>query len=51
MHFTAIIINCALFHNNHYRIDNFYIDELMVADEVEPIPSEIWNWGIAIRMG
>ena len=51
MQFTAIIIKCALFHNNHYRIDNYNKDEMMVADEVEPIPREIWNWGIANRMG
>ena len=51
MQFTAIIIKCALFLNNHYRIDNYNKDEMMVADEVEPIPREIWNWGIANRMG
>lgn len=51
MQFTAIIIKCALYHNNHYRITNFNKDEMMVADEVEPIPREVWNWGIANRMG
>lgn len=49
--FTKIIIKCALYHNNHYRMDNYNKDEMMVSDEVEPIPREIWNWGLTNKMG
>jgi len=49
--FTAIIIKCALLHNNHYHIGNYNKDQMMVPDEVESIPRKIWDWGIANRMG
>ncbi|NLI58796.1 MAG: DDE-type integrase/transposase/recombinase [Clostridium sp.] len=45
--FTQIIIKCALYHNNQYHLKNYDREEMMVADEVECIPREIWNWGIA----
>lgn len=51
MQFTQIIIKCVLFHNNQYQLNHFNRDELMVADEVPLIPREIWNWGIANKMG
>ena len=49
--FTQIIIKCALYHNNQYYLKNYDREEMMVADEVECIPREIWNWGIANRAG
>ena len=49
--FTQIIIKCALYHNNQYRLKNYDREEMMVADEEECIPREIWNWGIANRAG
>ena len=49
--FTQIIIRCALYHNNQHYLKNYSREEMMVADEIECIPREIWNWGIANRAG
>lgn len=49
--FTQIIIKCILFHNNHYRMNGYSKDGMMVRDEIEPIPRLLWDWGIKNRMG
>lgn len=49
--FTKIIIKQIIYYNTkHYLKD--YVRELdMISDNVEPIPLEIWNWGIKNRSG
>lgn len=45
--FTEVIIRCVLYHNNIHWMENFNRDEIMIAGYVNPIPRELWNWGIA----
>lgn len=49
--FTQIIIKCVLYHNNHHYLKNYNREEMMIADDVECVPREIWNWGIENRSG
>lgn len=49
--FTQIIIQCALTHNKEHYMDSFTRNEDMIKDNVNPIPIEIWNWGIRNRSG
>lgn len=49
--FTEVIIRCVLYHNNIHWMENFNRDEIMIAGDVNPIPRELWNWGIANRSG
>lgn len=49
--FTQIIIKCVLYHNNRHYLKNYSREEMMIADDVECIPREIWNWGIKNRTG
>lgn len=49
--FTQIIINCILTHNKYNWMKNYNRDEMMICDDVTPIPLELWNWGIANRSG
>ncbi|WP_339298051.1 Mu transposase C-terminal domain-containing protein [Paenibacillus sp. FSL R5-0623] len=48
--FTQIIIRCVLYHNNHY-LPNYPREEMMISDDVESIPSKIWQWGVQYRSG
>lgn len=48
--FTKIIIICALTHNKK-RMEYYSRDEMMITDEVNPIPRDLWEWGIANRSG
>lgn len=49
--FTQIIIKCALYHNNQHYLKNYDRNETMVSDDIEPIPTKLWNWGINNRSG
>jgi hypothetical protein len=49
--FTEIVINLILYHNNHHFLEKYDRDEMMIADDVTPIPRELWKWGIANRSG
>ncbi len=49
--FTEIIIKIILYHNNEHYLDKYERDEAMIADDVTPIPRELWQWGIANRSG
>lgn len=49
--FTQIVIRCVLYNNNHHYINNYPKDEIMLQDNVKPIPIELWNWGIKNRSG
>ena len=44
---TKIIIQCVLHHNNHHYLESYERTADMIADDVEPIPVKLWNWGIA----
>ncbi|MDJ0742537.1 MAG: DDE-type integrase/transposase/recombinase [Xenococcaceae cyanobacterium MO_167.B27] len=49
--FTKIIIHLILQHNNHHYLPNYDREEMMITDDVQPIPRELWQWGIANRSG
>ena len=49
--FTKIMIYTALQYNLHHRMEWYPRDDFMVSEGVEPIPIELWNWGIANRSG
>ncbi|MBD1847879.1 DDE-type integrase/transposase/recombinase [Cyanobacteria bacterium FACHB-63] len=49
--FTKVIIKCILHHNNKAYIEGYNRQEMMIADDVQPIPAELWRWGIRNRSG
>lgn len=44
--FRRLMIKCILKYNNARRIESYRMSLPMIADEVEPIPVKIWNWGM-----
>ncbi|WDM21266.1 Mu transposase C-terminal domain-containing protein [Paenibacillus polymyxa] len=48
--FNQVIIRCVLYHNNHY-LPNYPREEMMISDDIESIPSKIWQWGVQYRSG
>jgi hypothetical protein len=48
--FTEIVIHVIRYHNNHF-LSKYERDAAMIADDVPPIPRELWKWGIANRSG
>jgi len=49
--FTKIMIQCVLNHNNEHFLKSYERTEDMIADDVEPIPIKLWEWGIRNRSG
>lgn len=49
--FTAVLINCVLYQNNEHPINSYPRDPAMIAEGVNPIPIELWEWGIQRRTG
>ena len=49
--FTKIVIKCVLYHNNNHYINNYPRDENMLKDNIQPIPAEIWRWGVKNKSG
>nr|WP_285890594.1 Mu transposase C-terminal domain-containing protein [Halalkalibacter oceani] len=49
--FTKIIIKQILHYNQKHYLGGYVRDEEMVRDEVEPIPLELWKWGMKNRTG
>lgn len=49
--FTAVVISCVLAHNNAHRFNDYPRDKQMIAENVQPIPIELWEWGIVRRTG
>ncbi|GAE37582.1 HMG-I and HMG-Y [Halalkalibacter akibai JCM 9157] len=49
--FTAIIIRCILYHNNQHYLKNYNREVMMIEDQVNAIPLDLWNWGIKNRSG
>lgn len=48
--FTRIIIECVLHHNAHW-LKSYERESMMVADDVDPIPIKLWEWGVKNRAG
>jgi len=49
--FTRIVIECALYYNNHHEIKRYDKDPDLAADNIPIVPIHLWNWGIANRSG
>jgi hypothetical protein len=49
--FTEIIIHLIRYHNNHHYLASYDREEMMITDNVNPIPIELWKWGIENRSG
>jgi hypothetical protein len=49
--FTEMLIQYVLHHNNHHFLESYERTADMIADEVKPIPIEMWKWGIANYSG
>ncbi|WP_308388904.1 DDE-type integrase/transposase/recombinase [Acidithiobacillus sp. AMEEHan] len=49
--FTRIILYCILYYNNQHVLKDYEKTPDMIADGVQAIPSELWDWGIAHRSG
>lgn len=44
--FEKIIIYCIIYYNNNRIIENFPFTEKMLADDIKPTASNIWNYGL-----
>lgn len=42
--YEAILLNCIIFYNSNRVIEDFRMTEEMIADDLRPIPCEIWKW-------
>ena len=43
--FEKIILHCIIYYNSQRIIENFPYTEDMIAAQVKPYASQIWNWG------
>jgi hypothetical protein len=44
--FTGIIIRAVLTHNNKTYLENYNRSAVLIANNVPPVPSKLWDWGI-----
>lgn len=42
--YETILLHCIIFYNSNRVIDDFRMTEEMIADNLRPIPCEIWAW-------
>ena len=49
--FTAIIIRCVLFYNNHHYMEYFERTAQMKQMGILPVPRSLWNFGIHYQVG
>lgn len=45
--FEKIILHCIMYYNSQRIVENFPYTEVMLAENVKPYASCIWNWGKA----
>ena len=45
--FEKIVLHCIIYYNSQRIIENFPYTEDMIAIQVKPYASQIWNWGIS----
>jgi len=48
--FRRVIIHFILCFNRS-RIERYRPQKFMLSDQIEPIPNELWNWGVVNRAG
>ncbi|MFA2833458.1 Mu transposase C-terminal domain-containing protein [Bacillus paranthracis] len=49
--FTQVIIHSILYHNNSHYMKAYDRNQFMVANDVLPIPTVLWKWGVEYRNG
>jgi len=49
--FTKIMIQTVLHHNNYHWMHWYSRDEYMIQEHLEPVPAELWRWGLENRSG
>ncbi|MBX7223322.1 MAG: DDE-type integrase/transposase/recombinase [Blastocatellia bacterium] len=49
--FRKLLALSILDHNQRHRMNWYRMDEFLIADQVEPYPLELWNWGMQHRTG
>ncbi len=49
--FSKMMIELALHHNSAKWLDYYQLEETMIKDGVNPIPINLWKWGIENRSG
>lgn len=45
MDFEKIILHCIIYYNSQRIVENFPYTEVLIAENVKPYASCIWNWG------
>ena len=45
--FTRVVLYCILYYNNHHLIGDYEKSPQMLADKVDAVPIELWDWGIS----
>lgn len=48
---TKMVIRFILLKNHSTWLDDYPLDEMMIADQVEPRPITLWNYGVINRSG
>ncbi|KGR89866.1 DNA-binding protein [Ureibacillus massiliensis 4400831 = CIP 108448 = CCUG 49529] len=48
--FTQVMIYSILEYNQSW-LSNYNREEMMISDDIEPIPIKLWNWGMKNRAG
>ncbi|MFB6469513.1 Mu transposase C-terminal domain-containing protein [Cytobacillus sp. Hz8] len=48
--FTQILVKSCLHHNQSW-LNNYNREEMMISDDIEPIPIKLWSWGLKNRAG
>lgn len=48
--FRQLVI-CTILQHNRSRMGTYHLQDFLIEDQVEPIPTELWNWGIQNRSG
>jgi hypothetical protein len=49
--FRKILISHVKNYNNYHYLENYKLDMDMIGDVVDPIPRDLWEWGIENRSG
>ena len=43
--FEKVILHCTIYYNSQRIMESFPYTEDMIAAQVKPLASQIWNWG------
>lgn len=49
--FTKTLVLMIIEYNLYHRLDKYPLDREMMGDDVDPVPIDLWNWGIVNRTG